>query len=186
MTETFTIAVVGSPFGIKGFVKVLSLSGEISHLETLKSVNIRQGDKEKVLFIEEIMPFGGNSREAGQYLLMKFQGIDTPEAVSSLKGSTIIVHRSQAAPLKKGEYYIEDLKGLKVITQQKQCAANLDCRDSGILGHITNILEGGNGKLAEIRLFSGEIKLVPFRNEFFGDINLENGYAVLLESWILE
>ena len=40
--------------------------------------------------------------------------------------------------------------------------------------------------LAEIALDSGEKRLVPFKNEFFGDIDIQNGRAVLLNRWILE
>jgi len=169
--------VAGSPFGLKGFLKVRSLSGETAHLTALKSVSLRQGDSENVFFIEETMPLGGDASPSG-FLLMKFQGIDSPEAAADLKGAKLVVGRSQAAPLKKDEFYIEDLKGLAVIT------ANLD--SSEILGHITDILEGGGGNLAELRLLSGEIKLIPFRKEFFGDISIENHRLVLLEQWILE
>jgi 16S rRNA processing protein RimM len=109
---------------------------------------------------------------------MKFQGMDTPEAVGALKGAKLMADRSQAVPLKEGEFYVEDLKGLAVIAA--------DSPSDEALGHITDILEGGNGELAELRLLSGELRLVPFRNEFFGDISIEKGRVVLLERWILE
>jgi 16S rRNA processing protein RimM len=176
LTEVFTLAVVGSPFGLKGFIKVRSLSGEIAHLEVLKSINLKQGDSEKIVFIEETMPFGANKSGNSEFLLMKFQGFDNPEAASALNGAKLISDRSQAVPLKKGEFYVEDLKGLAVLA----------LGDSDVLGHITDILEGGNGSLAELRLLSGELKLVPFRNEFFGEISTEEGRIILLEPWILE
>jgi 16S rRNA processing protein RimM len=58
--------------------------------------------------------------------------------------------------------------------------------ESGFLGVITDVLDTGGGSLVEIRLPSGELRLVPFRNEFFGDINPETRRAVLLNRWILE
>jgi 16S rRNA processing protein RimM len=150
----------------------------------LKSVCLRQGDSNKLFTIEEIMPLGSSPEQqednSGEFLLVKFEGIDSPEAAKALAGAELIGDRSQAAPLKNGEYYIEDLKGLEVI------AGVQDSSGDDILGHITNILEGGGGELAEIKLLSGEIKLIPFRKEFFGDISLEKHQAVLLEQWILE
>jgi 16S rRNA processing protein RimM len=183
LTETFSLAVIGSPFGLKGFVKVKSLSGEISHLESLKNVYLKQGDTEKAINIEEILPFGGTGQQENpsEYLLMKFKGIDSPEAAKTLTGAELIGDRSQAAPLKDGEFYIEDLKGMEVVTATSDSASGGD-----ILGHITDILEGGGGELAEIKLTSGESRLVPFRKEFFGDISMEKRQAVLLEQWILE
>jgi 16S rRNA processing protein RimM len=187
LTETFTIAVAGSPFGLKGFVKVRSFSGETAHLSALKSVRLRLGESEKVVLIEETKPFGAAASGNCEFLLMKFRGIDTPEAAGALKGARLVVDRSQAAPLKSGEFYVEDLKGLAVraaISDSPSDTVNFG--DGELLGHITDILEGGNGELAELRLLSGKSKLVPFRNEFFGDINIEKGWVLLRERWILE
>ena len=106
---------------------------------------------------------------------MRFEGIDNPEAAVTLRGAEIIVPREFASPLKKGEYYIEDLKGLKVITLEGK-----------IMGQITSLAEGGNGSLAEVLLLSGEKRLAPFRKEFFGNVDLEEGKIEILEPWILE
>jgi 16S rRNA processing protein RimM len=183
LIETFSLAVVGSPFGLKGFVKVKSLSGEISHLESLKNVYLKQGGTQKAFNIEEIMPFGGTGQQekSSEFLLMKFEGFDSPESAKILTGAELIGDRSQAAPLKDGEFYIEDLKGLEVVAAVAGSASS-----AGILGHITDILEGGGGELAEIKILSGESRLVPFRKEFFGDISIEKRQIVLLEQWILE
>ena len=107
-------------------------------------------------------------------MLMRFAGIDSPEAAGVLKGAEIIAGREFAAPLKKGEYYIEDLKGLEVVDIE-----------GTVLGQIKNVLEGGGGYLAELKLLSGKQRLVPFRNEFFGEIS-DEGKIPLLENWILD
>ncbi|MDR2486044.1 MAG: ribosome maturation factor RimM [Treponema sp.] len=168
MTERFVAALIGAPFGVKGFVKVRSLSGEYDHLRRLKSVVIRLGGAERLWEVEESIPIN-------RALAMRFRGIDSPEAAKSLNGAELITDRAHAAPLKDNEFYVEDLQGLAVIS------------DSGeALGHITGVVEGGGGSLVEIRLVSGEVKLAPFRNEFFGDIRLETGKAVLLCPWVLE
>jgi 16S rRNA processing protein RimM len=170
LTEEFVAGIASSPHGIKGFIKIRPLSGEMDHLLALKSVRIRLGSQEKVYVIEE-------SQEVHAAVLMKFQGIDSPEDAKKLSGGELLVDRSQAAPLRNDEYYIEDLKGVKV---------HLGGIDGAEIGEITDIMEGGGAELAEIRLLSGEKKLVPFRNEFFGRIDTENKKAVLLSDWILE
>ena len=117
---------------------------------------------------------------------MRFAGVESPEAADLLKGAEIIVGREYAAPLNKGEYYIEDLKGLKLVSAKGE-----------ILGLISDLVEGGGGYLAEVKLHSAnaaacaeasanEKRFVPFRKEFFGDIEIEAGKIVLLEPWILE
>jgi 16S rRNA processing protein RimM len=177
----FVVGIVGSPHGLKGFVKINSLSGEFEHLRQLEKVILRINKSEKVYAVEETILSASS-------LLMKFVGIDSPEAAKALAGAEMLAGRGQAAPLKTGEYYIEDLKGLAVIGagQDSLPQALLDTSGQGpILGYITDVIEGGGGFLAEVRLPDGKLKFVPFRNEFLGDINLEAGTAVLLEPWIL-
>jgi 16S rRNA processing protein RimM len=170
MTETFVAGLVGAPFGLKGFVKVRSLSGEIEHLLRLGSVNLRREGKEGFWEIEEALP------AQPPLVLMKFRGIDSPEVAKTLGGAEILVKREDAASLEPGEYYIEDLKGLMVYIAP----------DGETLGVITDLIEGGGGNLAEVRLNGGERRLIPFRNEFFGEIDLPGRRAELLCRWILE
>jgi 16S rRNA processing protein RimM len=170
VTEKFIVGLVGAPFGLKGFVKVRPLSGEIEHLLKLQSVIIRQGGKERLLEIEE-------SEASPPVVLMRFAGIQSPETAKTLGNAELLASREQASPLLAGEFYVEDLKGLAVAAQEPE---------GEIAGHITDIVEGGGGDLAEIRLNNGELRLVPFRREFFSGINLEEGRVVLQNLWILE
>jgi 16S rRNA processing protein RimM len=168
LTERFVIGLVGSPFGIKGFLKIRPCSGEIDHLLKLQSVLVSKDGKEKLLKIEESAP-------AEPSVLMRFEGIDTPEKAKAFTGSQLIAGREQAAPLGKDEFYIEDLKGLPVIDENGET-----------IGEITDIIEGGGNELAEIKLSGGETRLVPFMKEFFSEISPKNGRVVLQNLWILE
>jgi 16S rRNA processing protein RimM len=169
MTKRFVAGVVGAPFGLKGFVKVKPFSGEIDHLLKLKSVTLRQGEQERVFGIEE-------SAAIPPALAIRFAGFHTPEAVRTLKGAELMVERKDAAPLQTGEFYIEDIKGLSVLLAD----------GAEPLGHIIGIIEGGGGDLAELRLQNGETKLVPFRKEFFTNIDLEKKQLILHNHWVLE
>jgi 16S rRNA processing protein RimM len=170
MTETFVAGLVGAPFGLKGFVKARSLSGEIEHLLKLSSVSLRREGGEELWEIEEALP-----ASPGPLVLIKFRGIDSPEAAKTLGGAEILVKRAEAAPLKPGEYYIEDLKGLTVYAAP----------GGESLGIIAGVIEGGGGNLAELSLEGGERRLVPFRDEFFGEIDLAGRRIELLCPWIL-
>ena len=173
MTEQFIAGIVGAPFGLKGFVKVKPLSGEIEHLLKLKSAILRQDGKERMLIIEE-------SSAAPPIVMMRFTGYNNPEAVKMLGGAEILVSRADAAPLQPDQYYVEDLKGLTVH------AGDGNNENSIILGVITAIIEGGGCDLVEIRLNNGELKLVPFRDEFFTGIDLEKRQVILKDLWVLE
>ena len=181
MTERFAAALVGSPFGLTGRLKIEPLSGEEGHLLGLNKVVLRlqtakkehsktdyvpeKGFTEKELEIEEIFT---------SPLSVKFKGIDSPEAARALRGAEIVVPREQAAPLNEGEFYVEDLLGLEITVEGRAA------------GTIGDMVEGGGGFLAEVLLPSGEKRLVPFRNEFFGLVDPAAGRAELLAPWILE
>jgi 16S rRNA processing protein RimM len=168
LTAKFVVGLIGATFGLQGFVKVRPFSGEIDHLLGLHTVIVRKGGREWPLEIEE-------SAAAPPAVVMRFAGINNPEAAKTLSGAELIVSRDQASPLRDGEFYVEDLKGLAVKDENGET-----------LGHISGIVEGGSGELAEIRLVEGELRLVPFRQEFFGVISPEKGYVVLKNLWILE
>ena len=168
MTEKFVIGQVGAPFGVKGFLKIHSSSGEIEHLLKLESVILSKDGKERLLKIEERTP-------SPPSVLMRFAGIDSPETAKTLTGAQLLAGREQASLLRDGEFYIEDLKGLSVSVENGET-----------IGHITDVIEGGGGELAEIRLNNGEIKLIPFRHEFFTEISVERGRVILQNLWILE
>jgi 16S rRNA processing protein RimM len=169
VTEQFVTALLGSPFGLKGFIKARPLSGESDHLFRLRSALIRQGGREFRREVEEAIPIP-------PWAAIKFRGIDSPEEARALTGAELLASRDEAAPLLPGEFYVEDLKGLEVAAASSRA----------VLGRITDLIEGGGGSLAEIRLNDGSLRLVPFRSEFFGEIDLEKGRAELLAGWILE
>jgi 16S rRNA processing protein RimM len=158
---------LGSPFGVKGFIKAHSLSGEYEHLLILKKAILRNEKGEISLEIEETEPIF-------QGVVIKFRGINSPEEAHALRGAEIIVSREQAAPLSDGEFYIEDLKGVDVEL------------DGKVIGEIVDLVEGGGGFLAEIRLLNGETRLVPFQDKFFGEIDTASSRAKLFTGWILE
>jgi len=168
MLTQFVAGIIGAPFGLKGFVKVKPLSGETGHLLKLKTVILRHDGKERLSNIAE-------SSDSGTFLVMRFDGYDNPETAKDLRGAELLVDRKDAAPLNEGEFYVEDLKGLEITVPGGE-----------ILGHIINIIEGGGGELAEIRLNNGKLKLVPFINKFFSEINMEKRQAALQNLWILE
>jgi len=153
---------------LEGFVKVKPFSGETAHFSRLKTLTLRHDERETPYNVAEVIKRNG-------FLLIRFEGIDSPEAAATLNGAEIIAGREYAAPLQKGEYYIEDLKGLAVTDESGK-----------VLGTISDVVDGGGGQLAEVKLASGEKRFAPFRKEFFGDLSLDKGTLILLQPWILE
>jgi len=164
--EMIAIGKIRTSHGVKGFVKIVSFSGETEHFLQLSNLLLKKDKLEKLYIIEEIKPLGDS-------LIIKFDGIDTPEKAKTLSGWEIWVPRENAASLSDGEYYHADL-GL--------CDLYVDGK---VIGHVKSILEGGGGELFEVERTSGEIVLVPFIDEFIGDISIEDKRIELKNTWIL-
>jgi 16S rRNA processing protein RimM len=170
--DLLVTATVAGPFGVEGFVRVLPESGDAAHLARLDSVFSRKRKGREVLATEVLYIEG--FRQLKGCGLVKFKGIDSPEAAKALSGAELLVPRKNAAPLSSGEYYVEDLRGLTL--RSTTCYSAV----------IANIVEGGGGYLLDVTLPTGEQRLVPFRHEFVGKIDLEAATVELLVDWILE
>ncbi|MCI5523411.1 MAG: ribosome maturation factor RimM [Treponema sp.] len=188
MTEQFVVGIIRGSHGITGEFKVESTSGEYEHFASMKEVTLRYGESEKVCKVEY-------TKEASDYLYMKLEEVNSPEEAAKLNRWEIVVPRKYAHPLKENEWYIEDLKGCSVFYKE---AAETET----VIGTVTNVLEGGSGYLVEIllsescSLLEDHIKLnkkgkaktvyVPFKDQFIGQVDVENEKIQLMHLWILE
>ena len=165
--EEFVIGIIGRSHGIKGHVNVRSLSGETAHFRKLSEITAANRGRRKTLKISSVVVKGKGS------LLVKFDGIDTPEDAKKLATWELIVPRENGASLKKNEHYISDLKNLDVICEGK------------VLGKLIDIVDGAGDLLAEIHAHE-ESFLIPYTAMYFGEVNLENKRIEFLKPWVLE
>lgn len=173
--------VVGFIRGMHGFsgeCKVESTSGEYGHFLNLKEVTLKLGDSEREAKVESVS-LGNN------IAYVKFEGINSDSDILKYNRYEILVPRKYCKPLKKDEWYIEDLRNCSLVYEEKNGPA-LDAPK--ILGTITDVLEGGAGYLLEVSLSDSCNRkvLVPFNEEFIGKVDIKNETVQLMHLWILE
>jgi len=185
----FAIGRLGAPRGTEGELHVQSYSGENEHFLNLKAVDL-----------ERSSPLHGTTRlrlkvarveEGPGGLTLVFEGYPTRETAERLVGMEIIVDRKGGAPLAEGEWYVADLVGLLLVSEDR----------TRHYGQIVAVCEGGSDPLLEVALSpdraspspgvsagegAGATALVPFRKEFIGDIDLEKKWAILIAPWVFE
>lgn len=154
--------------GVRGYFKVLSFSGEFVHFNKLKGhdVEIRKNGRSKTLSIEDV-------RMSGSSLTIKAKGIDSPEEAKKLAGWEFYVERKKAAVLGKGEFYLIDLYKCSLVMDGKHIA------------EVKGISDNGVSDLIEVE-FEGKTRLIPFMDQFVGDVDIEAGTIELKEGWLLE
>ena len=169
--------------GFSGECKVESASGEYEHLLDLKEVTLVQGEQSREAKVESVSL--GNA-----VAYVKFEGIDSDEAVIKYRNWGIKVPRKYCKPLNKDEWYIEDLRGCSLVYEGKDAPATLIAPGSkfAVVGTITDVMEGGGGNLIEVSLAESCDRkvLVPFNKEFIGKVDIKNKTVQLMHLWILE
>jgi 16S rRNA processing protein RimM len=165
--EELVIGRVLSSHGKDGEIKVESLSGETGHFKDLGIVNLKRGGRTERFRVESV-------RCIHRAVLIKLGGVDSPEVAAKLRGGEIVVARADAVKLEPGEYYYADLDGLDITL------------DGESVGRVSAIWESGPYPLLEVTVHSGKKFLVPFVDQFLGDIDLATGRMELRDAAVLE
>ncbi|RJQ30226.1 MAG: 16S rRNA processing protein RimM [Peptococcaceae bacterium] len=142
--------------GRHGEVRVLPLTDFPERFLNMQHVCLFSGNTHRKLFVED-------ARLYRQFIVMKFKEIDDMEAAVSLKGSLIQVTRDELVPLPADNYYVFDLIGLTVFTEE------------GLpLGKVTEVLKTGANDVYIVETGEKPI-LLPALKSVVQEINLEAG-----------
>ena len=169
-------AIIKGPFGLEGYLKAESLSGEIEHFANLKEVFVQFYDSplQKRTLADGFFKVSDVVLRAKD-ILIKFEGVQDPVVAKQFKSATILLPRDEAAPLYEGEFYINDLCKCVLVYEGKE------------LGQITNVKEGGSSYLIELtEAETNRLVYIPFNNEFIGEVNLQKFTVQLMHRWILD
>lgn len=205
--QQMVIGIIRGVHGLTGTWKIESTSGECDHFFRLTEVTLRNGELEKVFQVESVK---GNAAS----LLMKCKGIDSPEIAKTYSGWKVEVPKDMACPLNEGQFYIEDLKQCALV-YNADAKNGLKDNSNRVVGFITDVLEGGAGYLLEVSLTESldvlnnstdmihtekekndagsdakkaksNVRLIPFKDEFIGTVDIKNRIVQLMHLWILE
>ena len=153
--EYFEIGQIVNHFGIKGMVKVNPFTDDISQFEKLKSILIVKDGKLSEVEIEE-------TKYSKNQVLLKLKGIDTVEEAEKYRGCYLKIARSNSKKLPKDTYFIADLLGLTVYTDE-----NI------LLGKVEDIYNSGANDIYVIKSEDGKQILLPGTKEVIKQIDLE-------------
>ena len=116
--KNLEVGQIVNTFGIKGFVKIYPYVDDIKRFDDLKQVYVNIRKELKKLEIEEV-------KYQKNMVLVKFKGIETVEAAERLRNAYVEIDRSDAIPLEEGTYFIADLLGSEVYSDEGQLLRNI-------------------------------------------------------------
>ncbi|RJQ27144.1 MAG: 16S rRNA processing protein RimM [Peptococcaceae bacterium] len=142
--------------GREGEVRVLPLTDFPERFLNMKHVCLFSRNTRRNLFVEA-------ARLYRQFVVMKLKGIDDMEAAVSLKGSLVQVTRDELVPLPSENYYIFEVIGLAVFTEE------------GLpLGKVSEVLKTGANDVYIIETGEKPI-LIPALRKVVTEIDLKAG-----------
>ena len=156
MTKYLEIGQIVNTFGIKGMVKVKPFTDDINRFDKLKKIYIKNNNVEKEYEIEEV-------KYHKNMVIIKLKEIETVEQANLLRNSYIMIKRDEEEPLKKGTYYIVDMIGIDVYTENDEN-----------LGQLEDIFNTGSNDIYVVRTKLGKQILLPAISDVIKEIDLEN------------
>lgn len=157
MVSRFRVGVIAGTHGLRGEVKVFPTTDEPARFLDLEKVILDTGREERTLKIRSVKFFK-------KFVILGFEGMDRIEDVERLKGAELLIGREDAIPLEEGEYFIPDLIGLRVVTD--------DGRDLGV---IKDVIETGANNVYDVQDGEGRRILIPAIPQCILEVRLEEG-----------
>lgn len=157
MISELQVGVITQTHGIKGEVKVFPTTDDAGRFRKLKEVIMDTGRERLNLEIEGVKFFK-------QFAILKFKGYDSINDVEKYKNAKLYVTRDKAVKLKKDEYFIADLIGMDVVTE-----------DGEAFGRVKDVLVTGANDVYVVEREDKPEALLPAIKECVRNVDMEQG-----------
>ena len=161
MEKLLQVGVISSTHGVRGEVKVFPTTDDAKRFKKLKQVILDTGREHLTLEIEGVKFFK-------QFVIVKFKGIDNINDIEKYKGKSLFVDREHAVKLRKDEYFIADMIGMQVYTE-----------DGALFGQLKDVLETGANDVYIIQSSEHGEVLIPAIKQCILDVDIENQKMVI-------
>ena len=119
MEKYLELGQIVNTFGIRGQVKVKPFTDDIKKFDTFKEIFVEKKNQLQLFQIEKVNYSKG-------MVILKLKGIETPEQAETLRNCYIKMDRKNAKKLPEGTYYIADLIGLDVYSDEEELLGKVD------------------------------------------------------------
>lgn len=155
------VGVITSTHGIKGEVKVFPTTDDPERFKKLKKVELDTGKERIPLEISGVKFFK-------QFVIVKFKGIDNINDVEKYRKMPLLVSREDAVELEADEYFMADIIGMDVYTD-----------DDKLFGTLEDIMETGANDVYVINTEEHGEVLIPAIKDCIKDIDTDNNKMII-------
>ena len=156
MEKLLQVGVISSTHGVRGEVKVFPTTDDVKRFKKLKNVILDTGREKLPLEIESVKFFKN-------LVILKFKGYDNINDIEKYKGKSLLVDRENAVRLRRNEYFIADMIGMQVYTEDEQ-----------LFGTLADVMQtGANDVYVVDSAMHGEV-LIPAIKQCILNVDVEN------------
>ncbi len=161
MEEMLRVGVISSTHGVRGEVKVYPTTDDSERFLDLDQVTLDTGREQITLEIQNVKFFKN-------MVILKFKGYDNINDIEKYKGKDLLIHRDQAVKLKEDEYFVTDLMGLKVVSEE-----------GTVLGILKEVIPTGANDVYVVQPENGKELLLPAIKDCILNVDLEKGIMTI-------
>ena len=155
--DLLRIGVVTTTHGIAGEVKVFPTTDDVKRYKKTDEVVLVTKNGNLLLHIER-------ARFFKNLVILKFKGIDNINDVEQYRQKSLYVTRENAVPLGENEYFIADLIGLKVVSDEGE-----------ELGDLSDVLQTGANDVYVVSKENTPDLLIPAIRDCIRQVDIESG-----------
>ncbi|WP_200874313.1 ribosome maturation factor RimM [Ferrovum myxofaciens] len=165
LPEWVVMGRIGTPFGVKGWVRVHTYSESLDSLSHYAEWGLgKEGQYQRYRLVDWQVQGGG--------LVASLEGVTDRSQAELLRGFEVVVPHRELPALEPGEFYWSDLVGMSVLNGAGET-----------LGIVKELLETGAHPVLVVR--SGEReRLIPFVSPLLQEVRLAEG--VIHVDWGLD
>ena len=157
MEEFLQVGVITATHGIHGEVKVFPTTDDPKRFKKLKKVLLDTGREKLELEVEGVKFFKN-------MVILKFKEYNDINQIEKYRKCPLLVTREHTVKLKKNEYFIADLIGLKVYTE-----------DDAFLGTLDDVIQTGANDVYQVVTEEGKEILIPAIRQCILEVDVEEG-----------
>ena len=154
MDDLLQVGIISSMHGLRGEVKVFPTTDDPNRFKKLKSVILDAGRETLELQVEQVKFFK-------QFVILKFKELNNINEVEKYKGKGLFVTRENAVKLNPNEYFIADMIGMDVFTD-----------NGNKLGILTDVLETGANDVYVVETEEHKEVLLPAIKECILNVDI--------------
>ena len=155
MEDLLQVGVVTTTHGVRGEVKVFPTTDDPARFKKLKNVILDDGKTQRDMEISGVKFFKN-------MVILKFKDLDDMNEAQKLRQAKLFVTRDNAVELQENEYFIADLIGMQVVSDEGE-----------ELGEISDVLQTGANDVYVIQKEKQADILVPAIKDCIINVDLE-------------